>query len=243
MKIAYKRCSTSEGKQSVDRQLFSLSFDKVYVEYASGKDEDNRPIFTQMIRTLKKGDELHFQDLSRCGRNTKQLLNTVEYLLEKEIKVVFHTESLTFVSDEVDPMAGAISKMLLTMLASVNELFLTQNKVAIKQGLAKVKATNPEKLAKGIGSKWRKSYDSNKSNHKTTRNTTNVKSKMLPVKVMIEDIIDFSKDSVTLKGIASTLNNKGLTTARGGIWSESNVSNFIKRNNISYSKKTNKTRN
>ena len=183
---AYKRCSTNEDKQSVERQLFGMKFDQVFSEYASGKNEEGRPVFQKMISILKEGDELWFNDMSRAGRNTKQLLHTVESLIEKGVKVIFKTEGLTFISDTLDSMAGAISKMLLTMLASVNELFLTQTRIAIKQGMQAAKA-NGVKIG-AANPKHKETYEKNKHLHKTTRLSEKCKSERAPISQIIRDI-------------------------------------------------------
>lgn len=232
---AYKRCSTNEERQSVDRQLFGKEFDEVVIEYASGKDEKGRPLFQELKKRLLSGDELHFNDLSRAGRNTKDLLATVEDLVGRGVKVVFHSENLVFVSGEVDPMAGAISKMLLTMLASVNELFLTQTRIAVKQGLEAAKAKGT-KLG-GASPKWKESMKKNKHNHKTTRLSEESKKKRSPVTQMIKDMIDYSQNRLTLDEIASNLNNKGITTSQGKSFSKATVSRIIKQDGLDYKKK------
>lgn len=223
---AYKRCSTNEDKQDVTRQLFGKEFDEVVVEYASGKDEKGRPLFQELKKKLLSGDELHFNDLSRAGRNTKDLLATVEDLIERGVKVVFHTENLTFVSDEVDPMAGAISKMLLTMLSSVNELFLTQTKVAIKQGLEAAKAKGVKLGA--ASKKYQTTYQRNKEAglHKQSKVRTQQNPELINrVKQMHSD----SNGSMTQTEMANRLNAEGYKTSRGNMVVQGTVSAIIKK--------------
>ncbi len=238
---AYKRCSTNEDKQDVTRQLYGKTFDQIVVEYASGKDEKGRPLFQELKSKLISGDELYFNDLSRAGRNTKELLSTVEDLVERGVKVVFHTESLVFVNDEQDPMAGAMSKMLLTMLASVNELFLTQTKIAVKQGLNRVKRETPEKLSKGKDSQWRKTYDKNKAAglHRNKSVHTQAEAAREPTAAAIRDMINYSNDSLTQRDICSKLSEKGILTPQGKEWTPAGISRLIKREGISYKRKTN----
>lgn len=161
LKVAYKRCSTNESKQDVSRQLFGIAFDKEFIEYASGKNEKDRPVFKECLEFVSKGNELYFQDLSRAGRNATELQITVEKLIKRGVKVVFVSEGLSFVGEGGDPMAQAISKMMLTMLAAVNELFLTQTSVAVKQGLKKAVA-----MGKKLGAsnqKHKETYQANKA--------------------------------------------------------------------------------
>lgn len=241
---AYKRVSTNETKQNTDRQLYGMTFDKEFIEYASGKNEKGRPVFQKLKSILKEGDTIWFNDLSRAGRNTKDLLATVEELMEKGVKVVFKSENLTFVNNEVDPMQGAISKMLLTMLASVNELFLTQNRVAIKQGLYRVKQEAPEKLSKQEGTKWHKTFKENheKGLHKTSRVNTARQELSKQKATEVEKIIRLTRANnlekgLTLCELADILNQEGIKTTKGLDWTESALSGFIKRQGIEYKRK------
>lgn len=241
---AYKRVSTNETKQNTDRQLYGMTFDKEFIEYASGKNEKGRPVFQKLKSILKEGDTIWFNDLSRAGRNTKDLLATVEELMEKGVKVVFKSENLTFVNNEVDPMQGAISKMLLTMLASVNELFLTQNRVAIKQGLHRVKQESPEKLSKQEGTKWHKTFKENheKGLHKDSRVNTARQELSKQKATEVEKIIRLTRANnlekgLTLCELADILNQEGIKTTKGLDWTESALSGFIKRKGIEYKRK------
>lgn len=139
-KVAYRRCSTNEERQDVARQLYGMSFDKEFVEYASGGSVEGRPVFQECLEYVKEGDSLYFADMSRAARNCKELLVTVEMLIAKGVTVVFVSEGLTFTNNPEDAMKSAMSKMMLTMLGAVNELFLTQNSVAVKAGMKRAKA-------------------------------------------------------------------------------------------------------
>lgn len=230
---AYKRCSTSEEKQDVTRQLFGSKFDKIFVEYASGKNEENRPVFQELKSILKSGDEVWFNDLSRAGRNTKQLLTTVDDLVSRGIKVVFKSENLTFVNEEVDPMQGAISKMLLTMLSSVNELFLMQNKIAVKQGLERVRKESPEKLRKTKGTAWHEEFTKNRAAglHNTTKNFQPSANKQKTI-VAIKQAIGYASPKSWTE-LAPKLNEQGVLTVSSKEWTPSSLGMFCKRNNIS----------
>lgn len=224
----YKRCSTNEEKQSVERQLMGMTFDKEFIEYASGKNEEGRPVFQEMKSILKEGDELWFNDLSRCGRNTKQLLITVEELMEKGIKVVFKSENLTFVHGDIDPMAGAISKMLLTMLASVNELFLTQNKIAIKQGIANAHS-------KGIKSGTANpKYNKTKHISKITHTQTNQYwENQRPQIEGIMNMMKTNKNKLTYSNICDNLKSFGIKSREGKELSPSQTQRILGQLNIS----------
>jgi DNA invertase Pin-like site-specific DNA recombinase len=230
MKIAYKRCSTNESKQDVARQLFGLEFDKTFIEYASGKNEKDRPVFQECLDSLLEGDEIYFQDLSRAGRSSVELQLTVKKLIDRGVKVVFVSEGLTFVGEGGDPMAQAVSKLMLQMLAAVNELFLTQTSVAVKQGQKRARAEG--KKIGGASPEWKKSYQANKANHKSTRSNEASKLKQQPVLNEIKKMISYSGNTLTLDQISDNLNKGGYTTARGSSFSKGAVSRLISANNI-----------
>jgi DNA invertase Pin-like site-specific DNA recombinase len=55
VKVGYVRVSTME--QCPDRQLQNMQLDKIYTEYASGKDT-HRPQLSIMMDYLRDGDQL-----------------------------------------------------------------------------------------------------------------------------------------------------------------------------------------
>ena len=193
-KIAYKRCSTDEDKQNVGRQLFGLTFDEVVVEYASGKNEKNRPLFQKCVSGLNKGDELHFQDLSRAGRNSLELQITVKDLVARGVKVVFHTEGLTFVGEGGDPMAQAMSEMMLSMLAAVNQIFLVQTSQAVKQGLKRAVAEG-KKLG-AASPKYQEKLKAGEINHVGKSRHANTTAHLLSIKALFVKSIELTKQGV-----------------------------------------------
>ena len=225
----YKRCSTNETKQSVARQLLGMTFDKEFIEYASGSSEEGRPVFNEMKDTVKSGDEIWFGDLSRAGRNTSQLLASVEELMLKGVKVVFKSENLTFVSGDVDPMQGAISKMLLTMLASVNELFLTKNKIEIKQGLENAKSKGI-KLG-GANPKHRETFAKNREAglHKSNPMYQTARDKQTPLLSRIRTMIKDSNGRLTQGEMVDKLKEEGWVTVRGKQITQGGLSALIKK--------------
>ena len=86
MKIGYMRISSSS--QKLDRQeviMEKLSVDRIYVDVQSGKDT-SRPELQRMLSEIQNGDTLIVESISRFARNTKDLLNLIEKLDEKEVK-------------------------------------------------------------------------------------------------------------------------------------------------------------
>jgi len=112
--INYKRISTAS--QNNERQLNGIDCDRVFEDVCSGKDV-NRPELEKMLFTLRAGDVVNVHELSRLARNTKDLLELVEQILNKGATVKFHKENLTFSGERVD---DAFQKLMLTMLGAIS---------------------------------------------------------------------------------------------------------------------------
>ena len=84
MKIGYVRVSTEE--QNTARQeimLRELGVDELFIDKASGKNAD-RPELRRMMEYVRRGDTVIVESISRFARNTRDLLDLVEHLTEKQ---------------------------------------------------------------------------------------------------------------------------------------------------------------
>ncbi|RRW62459.1 recombinase family protein [Pantoea dispersa] len=108
--IGYIRVSTAQ--QHSERQLAGVQLDRTFEDKLSGKDT-NRPGFQAMMQYVREGDTLHVHELSRLGRNTADVLNTVEVLNQRGVAIQFHKEGFT--ADK----SNAMGKLILTVLAAV----------------------------------------------------------------------------------------------------------------------------
>lgn len=111
--IAYVRVSTVD--QNEERQLELLkncSIDKTFIEKVSAKDTD-RPKFQEMIDYVREGDTIYVTDFSRLSRSTRDLLNTIEYLMKKGVKVISLKENL----DSSSPQG----RLMITMIGAINQ--------------------------------------------------------------------------------------------------------------------------
>ena len=114
MKIGYIRVSTEE--QNTARQevlLRELGVDEVFIDKASGKNAD-RPELTRMMEYVRRGDTVIVESISRFARNTRDLLDLVEQLTEKQVEFVSRKEAI----DTTTPTG----KFMLTVFAAVAEL-------------------------------------------------------------------------------------------------------------------------
>ena len=94
MNVAYIRVSTIE--QNTTRQyedLKKFKIDKFFEEKASGKST-NRPILKEMLQFVRDGDTLYIESFSRLARNTKDLLDIIEQLKKKNVKIISEKEKL-----------------------------------------------------------------------------------------------------------------------------------------------------
>lgn len=88
MLVGYVRVSTVE--QNEERQIIELrekaGVEKFFVDKVSAKSA-KRPKFDEMMNFLREGDELIVAEFSRLARSTVDLLNIVETLTKKDVKV------------------------------------------------------------------------------------------------------------------------------------------------------------
>lgn len=114
MKIGYVRVSTPE--QNTLRQevlMEQLGVEQIYLDRMSGKDTD-RPQLQKMLEFVRKGDTVVVESISRFARNTRDLLELVERLRQKEVGFVSQKEAI----DTATP-AG---QFMLTVFAAVAQL-------------------------------------------------------------------------------------------------------------------------
>ena len=89
MRVGYVRVSSVE--QNEERQIVELKqkadVEKFFVDKISSKSS-NRPKFDEMMNFLREGDELIVSEFSRLARSTTDLLNIVDSLTKKDVKVL-----------------------------------------------------------------------------------------------------------------------------------------------------------
>lgn len=115
MKILYVRVSSVE--QNTSRQLVHQNeYDRVFEEKISGKNRQ-RPQLQCMLNSLREGDEIEVYEMSRLGRNLKDLLDIVEEIIKNKCSIRFIKENLVFKDGKNDPY----QKMMLEMFGSFCE--------------------------------------------------------------------------------------------------------------------------
>ncbi|MGE8050698.1 recombinase family protein [Pseudomonas monteilii] len=135
--LAYVRVSTED--QSTDAQRHSIAalhnVEHWYADEAtSGATKAlDRPGFAELFKFARKGDTLIVSAIDRLGRDTIDLLETVESLKAKGVAVVSMREGFD--------LSSPIGKAMLTMLAAVAELERSNIKARQMAGIARARAT------------------------------------------------------------------------------------------------------
>jgi DNA invertase Pin-like site-specific DNA recombinase len=114
MRIGYKRVSSLD--QNTARQLEGVPVDKVFEDYASGKDTA-RPQLQAALEWAREGDRLVVHSMDRLCRNLGDLRRVVESLTSRGVEVEFIKENMVFTGADT-PM----SKFMLNIMGSFAEL-------------------------------------------------------------------------------------------------------------------------
>ena len=142
MKIGYVRVSSVD--QNEERQLVTMKkheVEKIFIEKVSGKDK-NRPKLQELLDYVREGDTVIIHDLSRLARNTKDLLEIVEYFNKNEVALVSDKEYID--------SNTATGKLMLTMIAAINEFERANLLERQREGIALAKAKGKYKGRKKI---------------------------------------------------------------------------------------------
>lgn len=172
MNIAYIRVSTVE--QNEGRQLEAMkpyNIEKFFIEKVSAKDT-NRPKLLELLDYAREGDTVYIKDFSRLARSTKDLLDLVEQLNTKGVKLISLKENF-----DTHTSTG---KLMLTMISAIYEFERSNLLERQKEGIAIAKANNKYKGRKQIKrpSNWQEVY----SQYKCMELTANKAMEILSLK-------------------------------------------------------------
>ena len=112
MIYSYIRVSTIE--QNTARQLVDVTCDHTYIEKVSDKDQ-NRPQLLALLDAVKDGDLINVHDMSRLARNTRDLLEIVDKIIDTGASIKFHEDNLFF---EGGKEKNPRQELMLTMMAA-----------------------------------------------------------------------------------------------------------------------------
>lgn len=139
MEYGYARCSTSEDKQDIKRQIRELKAagaQEVVFEYEHG-DAKLKKNLQLLLDTAQAGDSIITLEVSRLSRSTQQLCEIIGTIKEKRLRlVIVGSITIDCREGEIDPMSQAFMQMS----AVFAELELSMIRSRVKSGMENAKA-------------------------------------------------------------------------------------------------------
>lgn len=141
MTFGYCRCSTNDKKQDIERQVRELkemgaTDTTIYKEYVTGT-KINKVELTKLLDVISNGDTVVVTEISRLSRSTKQLIEIIETVKEKKIKlVVKNSITIDCTNGELDPMTKAFLQMTGVFAELEHDMICSR----VKSGVANARA-------------------------------------------------------------------------------------------------------
>jgi len=163
-KYGYARCSTSETKQDIGRQIRELkqmgvARENIFLEYQSGAKTDRLEL-SRMLDNAQAGDEIISLEISRITRSTKQLCDIIDLCKTKKLRLTIKDSvAIDCTGGSIDPMTEAF----LQMAGVFAQLERGMTSERIKSGLANARARGrligrPRLTMEGIPAKVKANY-------------------------------------------------------------------------------------
>ena len=141
-RIAYIRVSAVDQNLESQKELLQkCTINKWFEEKISGKNTD-RPQLQAMLEYVRESDTVYVKDLSRLARNTKDLLDIVEYLTNKGV-------ALKSIKESIDTSSN-FGKLMITFLAAIYEFERANLLERQKDGIAVAKLKGKYKGRKKV---------------------------------------------------------------------------------------------
>ena len=135
----YARCSTTEDKQDINRQIRELKAagaDEVIFEYEHG-DAVVKQQLQSLLDAAQEGDTIITLEVSRLTRSTQQLCEIVSVIKQKRLRlVIVGSITVDCRTGQIDPMSQAF----IQMSAVFAELELSIIRARIRSGMQNAKA-------------------------------------------------------------------------------------------------------
>ena len=135
----YARCSTSEDKQDINRQIRELKAagaDEVVFEYEHG-DAIVKQQLQSLLEAGNEGDTIITLEVSRLTRSTQQLCEIVNTIKRKKLRlIIVGSITVDCRTGQIDPMSQAF----IQMSAVFAELELSIIRARVRSGMQNAKA-------------------------------------------------------------------------------------------------------
>ena len=146
--IGYIRVSTEKQETARQQEIMnSYQVDRIFSEKLSGANTD-RPQLKAMLDYVREGDTLYIESISRLGRSAKDLMNIIDTLTTKGVRLLSHKDSIA-----TDTPTG---KFMLTVFAALSQLEREQLKLRQREGIEIAKAKGKYTGRKPIEIDWEK---------------------------------------------------------------------------------------
>ena len=163
-KIGYIRVSTEHQETARQQEIMgNYKVDRIFSEKLSGANAD-RPQLRAMLDYVREGDTLYVESISRLGRSTKDLLNIIDTLTDKNVTLISHKENI-----DTDTPTG---KFMLTVFAALSQLEREQLRQRQREGIEIAKAQGKYTGRKPIPTDWTRFgqlYEKWRAKHITSR--------------------------------------------------------------------------
>ena len=136
---AYARCSTSEDKQDINRQIRELKAagaDEVIFEYEHGDAKVKKNLY-MLLEMAASGDTIITMEVSRLSRSTQQLCEILDIVKNKHLRlVIVGSITVDCRKGKIDPMSQAF----IQMSGVFAELELSMIRDRVRSGMENAKA-------------------------------------------------------------------------------------------------------
>lgn len=135
----YARCSTSEDKQDINRQIRELKAtgaEEVIFEYEHGDAKVKKELH-MLLEMAEPGDTIITLEVSRLSRSTQQLCEIIDVIREKHLRLVI-VGSITI--DCREGKADPMSEAFLQMAGVFSQLELAMIRARVRSGMENARA-------------------------------------------------------------------------------------------------------
>jgi len=92
-KIGYILISTEYQETTIQQEIMSTYHtNRIFSEKISGATTDH-PRLKAMLDFVREGDTLYVESIGRLGRSTRDLLNIIDTLTDKDVNFISHKEN------------------------------------------------------------------------------------------------------------------------------------------------------
>jgi len=130
-RIGYVRVSSFD--QNPERQLEHLSANKVFTDFASGKDTQ-RPQLDALLAFVREGDTVVVHSMDRLARNLDDLRRLVQHLTQRGVRIEFVKEGLRFTGED-----SPIAQLMLSVMGAFAEFERALIRERQREGIALAK--------------------------------------------------------------------------------------------------------